>query len=159
MRMERESDHLESHRHGVKRVPPLERISSFFSPLTSLTMLFMNNLTGTIPSSFGNLSALTELGLYANNLHGAIPSELGTLTQIQDAYIYNRVVGSHSILFMEPPSPEVLVFVSKTPSQASFQLLSATRPLQRALFKKIVEMKMKMQMTKRRELQEKSKEE
>jgi hypothetical protein len=34
-----------------------------------------NNLTGSIPSSLGNLSNLSELGLESNQLNGSIPSE------------------------------------------------------------------------------------
>ncbi|KAK2990687.1 hypothetical protein RJ640_000108, partial [Escallonia rubra] len=41
-----------------------------------------NNLTGTIPNSFGNLSALEELYLAESNLEGSIPSEMGQLTRL-----------------------------------------------------------------------------
>ena len=39
-------------------------------------------LTGTLPSSLGNLSALTRLTLYNNDLTGSIPTQLGNLTNL-----------------------------------------------------------------------------
>ena len=42
-----------------------------------------NNLTGTLPSSLGNMSSLIELNLPFNNITGTIPSELSNL-QIYD---------------------------------------------------------------------------
>nr|XP_011462109.1 PREDICTED: putative receptor-like protein kinase At3g47110 [Fragaria vesca subsp. vesca] len=42
----------------------------------------LNNLTGEIPPSLGNLSSLTELGASTNNLVGSIPSSLGQLKML-----------------------------------------------------------------------------
>lgn len=42
-----------------------------------------NNLTGTIPSSIGNLTALTSLDLSENNLTGTIPNEIGNLVNLE----------------------------------------------------------------------------
>ena len=42
-----------------------------------------NQLTGTIPSSLGNLSELTSLSLHRNQLTGSLPSSLGGLSQLE----------------------------------------------------------------------------
>ena len=42
-----------------------------------------NQLTGTIPSSLGNLSELTNLSLHRNQLTGSLPSSLGGLSKLE----------------------------------------------------------------------------
>ena len=42
-----------------------------------------NQLTGTIPSSLGNLSELTSLFLHSNQLTGSLPSSLGGLSNLE----------------------------------------------------------------------------
>ncbi|MFC4221160.1 DUF5675 family protein [Flagellimonas marina] len=49
-----------------------------------------NELTGTIPSSIGDLVHLTYLNLSVNNLVGSIPSEIGNLTLLQILDLYNN---------------------------------------------------------------------
>ena len=44
--------------------------------------MFDNNLGGTIPTTIGNLVALTSLELSGNNLTGSIPAELGNLANL-----------------------------------------------------------------------------
>lgn len=54
-------------------------ISSSIGALTALTRLLLNfnKLTGTIPASIFQLTALTALHLNNNNLNGTIPSSIG----------------------------------------------------------------------------------
>eukprot|EP01018_Ginkgo_biloba_P002947 Gb_32031 [translate_table: standard] len=61
-----------------------------FLPRLKLFYLGQNSLTGTIPSSLANLSALTELSLSINRLHGSIPVELGMLTQLQTLSVFEN---------------------------------------------------------------------
>ena len=51
--------------------------------VTELQLSF-NQLTGTIPSSLGNLANLQELELWGNELTGSIPPELGDLANLQE---------------------------------------------------------------------------
>jgi Leucine-rich repeat (LRR) protein len=54
-----------------------------------------NGLTGTIPPSIGNLSALNFLVLNQNNLSGSIPAQVGNLSNIRSLYLaYNQLTGS-----------------------------------------------------------------
>src|SRR6185312_13351010 len=56
--------------------------------------LSVNNLTGTIPTSIGNLKGLNALFLSWNNLTGSIPPTLGDLPNIQTLYLFqNRLTG------------------------------------------------------------------
>jgi Leucine-rich repeat (LRR) protein len=48
----------------------------------STISLYNNNLSGTIPSSTGNLSKLRDLELHDNQLIGSIPPELGKLSNL-----------------------------------------------------------------------------
>ena len=50
--------------------------------------LWFNNLSGTIPSELGNLTALTSLHLSGNNLNGTIPTELGNLTALTSLSLF-----------------------------------------------------------------------
>ena len=56
--------------------------------------LAKNKLTGTIPSSIGNLTLLNILDLSVNQLSGAIPSSLGNLVQLWTLDLsYNQLSG------------------------------------------------------------------
>ena len=57
--------------------------------LNSLS-LSSNQLTGTIPSTFGNLTQLNTLSLSLNQLTGTIPLTLGNLVQMNDLHLNNN---------------------------------------------------------------------
>ncbi|MEY4936407.1 MAG: hypothetical protein RIS64_2766 [Bacteroidota bacterium] len=54
--------------------------------MTSLKVIFLpnNQLTGAIPTQFGNLTALVMLYLHKNQLTGSLPTELGNLTNLRE---------------------------------------------------------------------------
>src|SRR6266498_288399 len=57
--------------------------------------LGINNLTGNIPSSIGNLTNLEVLDFYENQLSGSIPSTIGNLVNLQDLALgSNQLSGS-----------------------------------------------------------------
>ena len=57
--------------------------------------LWENNLIGTLPSSLGSLTKLTELSLLGNQLSGTIPSSLGNLTNLEILQLnQNQLTGS-----------------------------------------------------------------
>ncbi|KAG8372946.1 hypothetical protein BUALT_Bualt12G0119900 [Buddleja alternifolia] len=60
-----------------------------------------NNITGPVPSNFGNLSSLTRLYGGSNDLTGEIPGALGSLTRLElFAFGENRLTGLiHSTIF------------------------------------------------------------
>jgi len=60
--------------------------------LTCLTDFeaYQNNLSGTIPFSFGNWTLLVELYLELNNLSGSIPPSLGRLTALRDLVLFGN---------------------------------------------------------------------
>jgi len=65
--------------------------------LTNLTWLSlgMNSLTGPIPAEIGNLTNLQALRLWINQLDGSIPDEIGNLTNLRDLGLgANRLSGS-----------------------------------------------------------------
>lgn len=65
------------------------------SGLKSLTIASNPQLSGTIPSELGNLSGLEALELYDNGLTGAIPEELGNLSNLKILALYgNKLTGS-----------------------------------------------------------------
>ncbi|KAJ1443715.1 Leucine-rich repeat [Sesbania bispinosa] len=64
------------------------------SPLISLLQLAGTSFYGSIPSSLGNLTHLTYLGLGWNNFSGSIPSSFGNLTQLTFLGLgYNKFKG------------------------------------------------------------------
>ncbi|MBT1695342.1 hypothetical protein KK083_00550 [Fulvivirgaceae bacterium PWU4] len=72
-------------------------IPSSIGDLTALTRLHLqtNQLSGGIPYSVGNLTGLTQLFLFDNPLGGEIPASLGNLINLTHLYIYrNNLSGS-----------------------------------------------------------------
>jgi hypothetical protein len=72
-------------------------IPSSLGALTALNGLWLwdNQLSGTIPSSLGALAALTGLYLNSNQMSFTIPSSLGTLTALTSLRVQNnRLVGT-----------------------------------------------------------------
>ena len=60
----------------------------------SLIDLQSNNLSGTIPSSIGDLTELQTLSLSSNNLYGELPSTLGNCTKLEDLLVHqNKLSG------------------------------------------------------------------
>lgn len=49
-----------------------------------------NNLSGTIPSTIGNLTNLTQLQLFNNQLSGSIPTQMGNLTNLTSLGLENN---------------------------------------------------------------------
>ncbi|GLJ53056.1 hypothetical protein SUGI_1130250 [Cryptomeria japonica] len=64
------------------------------SSLTSFLLFDNPRLTGPIPSSISNNSALVELALYSNSLTGTIPPELGNLSRLRVLYLWGNLLRS-----------------------------------------------------------------
>jgi serine/threonine protein kinase len=65
--------------------------------LTYLTELWLdtNQLTGTIPASLGKLKYLMKLSLYTNQLTGIIPASLGNLKELTGLWLHdNQLTGN-----------------------------------------------------------------
>jgi Leucine-rich repeat (LRR) protein len=56
---------------------------SYLDSLKDLSFHSNQNLIGNLPTSMGNLSALTHLGIYNTGISGSIPAELGQLTKLR----------------------------------------------------------------------------
>ena len=72
-------------------------LPSSLGQLTSLTFLYISytKIYGTIPSTFGGLSKLVYLYLYENKLTGTIPSSLQSMKSLSYLYLsYNLLSGS-----------------------------------------------------------------
>lgn len=67
-------------------------IPSSIGNLTSLTSLHLpqNQLTGSIPPEIWNMTNLTVLNLGTNQLSGSIPSTIGNLTSLDEMYLDNN---------------------------------------------------------------------
>ncbi|MEO6328648.1 MAG: T9SS type A sorting domain-containing protein [Ginsengibacter sp.] len=73
------------------------RLPSSFGNLDSLKSLTLidNKMSGSIPASIGNFSALTTLDLGANGFSGNIPSSIGNLLNLKQLQLYsNFLTGS-----------------------------------------------------------------
>jgi hypothetical protein len=71
-------------------------VPSSLGKLTALTALHLdrNNLTGTVPSTLGQLADLTSLQLDSNSLTGTIPSTLGQLSYLRALQLdHNHLTG------------------------------------------------------------------
>ena len=71
-------------------------IPSTFANLSRLEYLVLNrnSLSGLIPSGLGGLTNLEWLGLYDNNFSGSIPSQLGSLSNLERLYLHgNQLTG------------------------------------------------------------------
>jgi Leucine-rich repeat (LRR) protein len=76
-------------------------IPSSLGQLTNLRSfdLYNNKLSGTIPSSLGQLTNLRLLTLETNQLSGTIPSSLGQLTNLTWLHLdYNQLSGISTVL-------------------------------------------------------------
>ena len=52
--------------------------------------LYGNNLSGILPTSIGNLTALQSMDLASNQITGTLPAELGSLVALASLYLYNN---------------------------------------------------------------------
>jgi Leucine-rich repeat (LRR) protein len=74
------------------------RVSTWYGISVSngrVTSILLNNnkLSGTLPASIGNLSALTRLHLYVNSLTGGIPSSLGNIATLTQLWLHDNPLG------------------------------------------------------------------
>jgi hypothetical protein len=98
-----------------------------------------NCLTGTIPSSIGNLTALKSLNLSGNNLTGNIPPEIGSLINLEGdikqdgilTYIYDEALdlSSNNLSCLIPNEIGNLVKIKGLKSDASGEFFINNIPL------------------------------
>ena len=61
--------------------------------LTALAFTFSFQLSGTLPSSLGALTALQTLDMSRNNISGVIPPSLGSLTNLRVLVLVEHAAG------------------------------------------------------------------
>jgi len=81
--------------------------------------LHTNNITGTIPSSIGNLDKLITLDLSNNRFTGVIPTEIGNLVNIEVLFL-----GKNN--FASSPIPEWIGNLGRTMTELSLKASSLT---------------------------------
>jgi len=97
--------------------------------VTELVLQY-NNLQGTLPSSLGKLTHLTNLDLYNNSLFGSIPSSLGNLPNVQYIQLgFNKLTGSIPLSFSNLKNLTIFgvdnnLLTGKVPSLANTTKLS-----------------------------------
>ncbi|GJS00245.1 receptor-like protein kinase [Tanacetum coccineum] len=86
-------------------------IPSSFGQLTKMSLLYLseNNLSGKIPPELGNCTSLLDLQLYTNQLEGSIPSELGMLNLTNLSLFTNRLTGEVPMSIWKIKSLEYLL--------------------------------------------------
>ena len=86
----------------------------------------MNNLTGVIPSTFGNLSTLTVLNIARTQISGEIPNELGRLNNLVTLQLSeNQLSGEIPFSIFNISTPK---FLSLTLNRLVGKLPSKYRP-------------------------------
>ncbi|XP_074314714.1 uncharacterized protein LOC141649948 [Silene latifolia] len=84
-------------KNGSNIIYPISRLyNKLSSELTSLTKLFLMdlpNVTGTIPSSIGKLTQITQLWISNTNISGPIPNFLAQLTELNGLSLCNKHTG------------------------------------------------------------------
>lgn len=72
----------------------LHKIELGLDGRVSKVLLYVNNLTGTLPTELENLASLKVLALYGNQITGSIPSEIGNLTNLKELHLVgNKLTG------------------------------------------------------------------
>ncbi|KAI8558024.1 hypothetical protein RHMOL_Rhmol04G0056400 [Rhododendron molle] len=61
--------------------------------LTVLRKLKTQNLTGTLPAEFANLTFLKEMTLWGNHINGSIPREIGDIATLEELVLKDNLLG------------------------------------------------------------------
>ena len=87
-------------------------IPTTFGSLTSLQYLYLdsNQLSGSIPTTLGNLASLQGIMLMSNQLSGNIPTTLGSLTHLRYLNTASAPVPSWQCPWWEPDSHSELPY-------------------------------------------------